>query len=46
MNERKEKYNVIELEDTDKTEEEIKNIVNYQWAKLILNFFEKEHLNG
>lgn len=46
MKERKEKYNVIELEDNNKTEEEIKNIVNYQWTKLILKFFEKEHLNG
>lgn len=42
----KEKYNVIELEDSNMTEEEIKNIVNYQWAKVILKFFEKVGLNG
>lgn len=40
------KYNVIELEDKNKTEEEIKKIVNYQWAKIILKFFEKAGING
>lgn len=40
------KYNVIELEDNNMTDEEIKYIVNYQWAKIILNFFEKVGLNG
>lgn len=40
------KYNVIELEDERKTSEEIKNIVNYQWAKVILKIFEKAGLNG
>lgn len=40
------KYNVIELEDENKTEEEIKNIVNYQWVKIILKFFEKAGING
>ena len=28
------------------TEEEIKKSVNYQWAKIILNIFEKVGLNG
>lgn len=46
MKERKTIFNVIELEDSNKTEEEIKNIVNYQWAKVILSFFEKVNLNG
>lgn len=41
-----EKYNVIELEDNNMTDEEIKYIVNYQWAKIILKFFEKVGLNG
>lgn len=40
------KYNVIELEDVNKTSDEIKNIVNYQWAKIILKFFEKAGING
>lgn len=46
MKERKTIFNVIELEDSNKTEEEIKDIVNYQWAKVILKFFEKVSLNG
>jgi len=40
------KYNVIELEDKNKTSEEIKNIVNYQWSKIILKFYEKAGING
>lgn len=46
MKEVKEKYNVIEIEDQNKSEEEIKKIVNYQWAKIILKFFEKARVNG
>lgn len=42
----KERYNIIEIENDALTEEEIKKSVNYQWAKIILNIFEKVVQNG
>jgi len=40
MNIGKDVYNVIELEE-NLTIEEIKELVNYQWAKIILKYLEK-----
>lgn len=37
----KEKYNVIEIEDENKSYDEIKRIVNIQWLKLILKYYKK-----
>ena len=34
------------MKDLEKKIEEIKKSVNYQWAKIILNIFEKVGLNG
>lgn len=42
----KENYNIIEIEDENKSFEEIQKIVNKQWLSFILKYLEKNGQNA